>query len=107
MFRDPDLDGLYNLIEYALGLDPAKNSNGSLPVISSAGGVLSLTYQRYAGSGVTYIAEVSGDLGSWSSNSVTETMISSAGTLQTWTATDTTPISGNQRRYMRLRVTSP
>ncbi len=107
MLRDPDKDGLTNLLEFALGLSPTSGSMTGLPVASSAGGVLSITYQRYTGCDITYIAEVSTDLVSWSSNTVTESMLSSSGTLQSWRATDTAPISGHPHRYMRVRVMSP
>ena len=107
MLRDPDKDGLFNLLEFALGLSPTSGSMTGLPVASTSGGLLSINYQRYTGCDMTYIAEVSADLVTWSSNTVTESMTSSAGTIQSWTATDTTPISGTSRRYMRVRVTSP
>ncbi len=102
--RDPDKDGLSNLIEYALGLSPASGSKTGMPAASAASGNLVLTYQRYTGCDLNYIVEVSSDLVSWSSNSVTEQMASSTGTLQYWTATETTPVSGASRRYVRVRV---
>jgi hypothetical protein len=104
MIRDPDRDGLQNILEYALGLNPANGSQAGLPVASRAGGFLTLTYQRYAGSGVTYLVEVSNDLVSWSSTSVTESMTSATGTMQTWSAVDTVPVFSGGHRYIRVRV---
>ncbi|HWB03374.1 MAG TPA: Ig-like domain-containing protein [Verrucomicrobiales bacterium] len=104
MTRDPDRDGLQNLLEYALGLNPASGSGAGLPTVTVTGGFLTLTYQRYTGSGVNYIVEVSNDLNSWSSTSVTENMTSASGTLQTWSAVDTVPVANGKHRYMRVRV---
>lgn len=104
MLRDPDKDGLTNLLEFALGLNPADGKTLGLPVASTSGGTLSITYQRYTGCGLTYIVEVSTDLVSWSSTTVSESMTSSAGTLQNWTAVDSAPVSSSERRYMRVRV---
>jgi hypothetical protein len=104
MTRDPDKDGLQNVLEYALGLNPASGSGAGLPVASLNGGFLTLTYQRYATSGMTYFAEVSNDLVTWSSATVTESMISATGTLQTWSAVDTVPVTGSGHRYIRVRV---
>lgn len=92
------------MLEFALGLNPADGKTLGLPVASTAGGTLSITYQRYTGCGLTYIVEVSTDLVSWSSTTVSESMTSSAGTLQNWTAVDSAPVSTSERRYMRVRV---
>jgi hypothetical protein len=104
MTRDPDRDGLTNLLEYALGLNPANGSLAGLPVGSISGGFLTLTYQRYAGSGVSYVVEVSSDLSTWSSTSVSESLVSTAGAFQTWKAVDSVPASGSSHRYMRVRI---
>ena len=104
MLRDPDFDGLQNLLEFALGLNPANGGYAGMPVASTTGGLLTLTYQRYTGCDVTYIVEASSNLTTWSSTGISESMTSATGTLQTWTAVET---SAAARRYMRVRVTSP
>jgi len=106
MLQDPDKDGMQNLLEFAFGSDPASSSATGRPIPAVNGVELSMTYQRYTGCDLSYIVEASGDLVSWSSATVTESMIASFGTLQTWKAVDTTPVSDGSRRYLRVRVTS-
>ena len=107
MLRDPDNDGISNLVEFALGLNPTSASSSGLPQPLAEGGSLTLTYQRYSGCELTYIVEVSDDLISWSSSTVSETMSGSSGTIQTWVATDSRPLSEGVRRYMRVRISTP
>jgi hypothetical protein len=102
--RDPDRDGIPNLIEFALGMNPAVSSQQGLPQPSVEGGVLSIIYPRYPGAGLTYIAEVSDDLVTWSSGSVVESRIGTEGATEIWKASDTRPVDGHSRRYLRVRV---
>jgi hypothetical protein len=102
--RDPDRDGIPNLIEFALGMNPAVSSQQGLPQPSVEGGVLSITYPRYPGAGLTYIAEVSDDLVTWNSGSVVESRIGTEGATEIWKASDTRPVDGHSRRYLRVRV---
>jgi hypothetical protein len=104
MSRDPDADGIVNLLEFALGMDPRASSTNGLPVVSAEGGVLAISYTRYAGAGLTYIAEVSDDLVTWSSGTVVESRVSVSGAVETWRAVETRPMAGSVRRYMRVRV---
>ena len=76
MNQDPDKDGLVNLLEYAFGLNPASADTTGLPVTAVTGGRLTVTYRRLTGSGVTYAVESSSDLKTWSSTTVTETLVS-------------------------------
>jgi len=101
MLRDPDNDSLFNLLEFALGLNPASGNLTGLPTATVSGGQLMLTYQRYTGCDVTWIVEGSDNLSTWSTTGISETMIGSSGALQTWRAT-TSAASG--RRYLRVRV---
>lgn len=102
--RDPDADGLTNLMEFAVGQNPLAGSSSPVATVSTAGGSLSLTYTRYTGCAVRWIPEVSSDLVTWTSTTVSEAMVSQNGNLQTWSATDTIPASTQPRRYMRVRV---
>ena len=87
-----------------MGQNPLAGSSSPVATVSTAGGSLSLTYTRYTGCAVRWIPEVSSDLVTWTSTTVSEAMVSQNGNLQTWSATDTIPASTQQRRYMRVRV---
>ena len=112
---DPDGDGIPNLLEYALGLDPKTANVGGLPqpqiVTVNGQDYLSMTVAKpQTASDVTYSAEVSGDLLSWDSSpadvSTTVQPNTPAG-FDTLTFQDQTPMgTGNGgRRFLRLRVT--
>jgi hypothetical protein len=104
MSRDPDADGIVNLLEFALGMDPRASTTSGLPVVAAEGGVLAISYTRYAGAGLRYVAEVSDDLVTWGSGTVVESRVSVSGATETWRAVETRPMAGNARRYMRVRV---
>ena len=108
---DPDGDGIANLLEYALNLDPRAAGRTGVSTVSSTstGGssYLTLTYTKVkAATDLTYVAEVSGDLVTWSSGSAYTADVSTVdqGTTQQVTARDLTPMSAGTRRFMRLRV---
>ncbi len=100
---DPDHDGLCNLIEYALGLDPNVFTLTSV-VVDTTTGALRLTAPKNPGArDITYIVEVSRDLVVWTSDGLTvET--NSASLLR---VRDNTPLNGAARRFIRLRLTHP
>jgi hypothetical protein len=106
---DPDGDGLNNLLEYALGIDP--NASGVMPASLSINGVnLEYTYTRSTAAkdnGTTYQIEWSDTLaaGSWSTQTVTEQITSIQGALETVKAAIPKDIGG--KRFLRLRVTAP
>ena len=121
---DYDGDGITNLMEYALQLDPTKASLSGLPavVIKNYNGTnyLSITFTRWSpATDITYIVEGSSDLSAWSqlASSVAGSPASGAGFVrETGSAPsvavevrDTvalTSVSG-QKRFLRLRVSSP
>jgi VCBS repeat-containing protein len=98
---DPDKDGLFNLLEFGLGMNPASGTLAGMPTATLTGGQLQLTYTRYSGCDLTWIVEASDNLTTWSSSGVSETLTGSAGPLQTWRAT--VPAS-TSRRHLRVRV---
>lgn len=111
----PANDGLPNLIKYALGLSPAINgNNGKLSygrVTDTGSNYLTFTYTRPepAPSGITYTVESSPDLTplSWTTTGLIQIGNTNNGTTRTITIRDNTPMAGNNRRFMRLKITQP
>ncbi len=113
---DPDGDGLGNLLEYALGLDPRSAGTAGLPVVGvgrfGTGQNLTLTYTRLiAATDVTYLAQVSGDLSTWTTGAdIVETLSTTNnadGRTQTVVVRDLTQMSAASSRFIRLLVTRP
>ncbi len=98
---DPDGDGIPNLLEYALAIDPLSASGTDIPVcaLTPSGTALQLTFFR-ARLDLTYEVLASSDLLIWT---VIATNPGGAG--EEVTVTD--PVSINSRRFLRLSVTSP
>jgi hypothetical protein len=105
---DPDGDGISNLLEYALGLDPA--APGVMPAVLALNGAnLEYTYTRSTEAkdyGVTYQIEWSDTLeaGSWSTETVTEQITSTQEALET--VKTSVPAGTGGKRFLRLRVGS-
>jgi alpha-tubulin suppressor-like RCC1 family protein len=105
---DPDGDGLSNLLEYALGLDP--NGSGVIPAVLALNGAnLEYSYTRSTAAkdnGVTYQIEWSDTLevGSWSTETVTQQITSTQGALETVKAS--VPAGTSGKRFLRLRIDS-
>ena len=110
---DPNGDGIVNLLEYALNLDPLTANRAGLPVAAPAtlNGTtnLTLTYTRVkAATDLAYVVEVSADLVTWNSGSAytADVSVIDQGTTQQVATRDLTAISAvNPRRFIRLRVT--
>ncbi|MBI2514188.1 MAG: hypothetical protein HYV96_19625 [Opitutae bacterium] len=101
---DYDRDGLPNLVEYALGLDPKVASPSGAPTIALASGNWTLTYQRPADrADVTYAVQMSTNLASWSASGVTHTLVSTSNGVETWRATY--PAASAPNCFLRLMVT--
>lgn len=104
---DPDGDGIPNLLEYALNLEPKIADVGGLPKMAVQGGYLTLTYTEVkAAIDIVYAVQAAGEVsGSWSSSGLVETSRIDNGTTWRVTVRDSVPISVASHRFMRLRVT--
>ena len=107
---DPDGDGLSNLAEYALAMNP-KVSDKPVQSASVADGRLAFTYKRNkTAADLTFIVEVSDNLTDWrSSASDTSAPLvqSDDGYTQTVLVNDLTPPSSGEPRFIRLRIIAP
>ena len=117
--RDPDQDGIPNLIEYALGTNPnaftaSACSLGTLAINGTT--YLTLTYTRLkAATDIILTPEASGDLAAWQSGPdavipvipVIPVSTVDNGLTETVVVRDAAPIVGNSRRFLHLKVTRP
>ena len=97
-------DGLSNLMKYALGLNPLVVSTNPI-TFNLSGDCLTMTVPRSSiSAGITYTLESTGNLANgWNSSSV----IIDLNTPTLLKGHDTNPVSGTERRFMRLKVTQP
>jgi hypothetical protein len=115
-------DGIFNLMEYAFGRDPRTGAGGSLPspAKNSSGNRLRIEFVRDSGKpDITYTVETTADLSGWepiarsAAGNPTVTLgaagpITEAGaSLKNVTVEDGSPISSQERRFMRVRVSRP
>jgi hypothetical protein len=102
---DPNNNGLINLIEYALGLDPLRSGSPALPAQCLIDGRLTITFSIAARSDITYVVEAAGSIaGPWSQiwQHVGSTTESGLVTVQ-----DSVSLAASTTRFLRLRVTTP
>jgi sugar lactone lactonase YvrE len=99
------LDGLSNLVKYALGLEPKTNVYSNLPATSTTATDWVYTYARPAGiADVTYDVEVSTNLTTWTTAGVTHEFVSTSGGTDTWRARY--PLaSAPTTAFFRLKIT--
>jgi len=107
---DPDGDGIVNLLEYALHLDPDVASAAGLPTPGSdpSCGCLTLTYTKVIGAtDLIYTAEASDDPGGpWSTNGITQVFIAADTLTLTIKASDAAnPYGTATKRFIHLKVT--
>jgi hypothetical protein len=103
---DPDFDGIPNLLEYALNLEPKLANPTGLPAPVPEGDYLTLTYTKFKAATDIACGVVASDdvAGGWSADDVTEIVIGDDGVTQTNKATDGIRISEATQRFLRLRV---
>ncbi len=108
---DPDHDGISNLLEYALALEPKTTSqtglpaSGTLTISGKTHATLSFT-RPHALTDITYLVEVSTDLQTWNSGPGyairTDDASTDLATFREVAAIEDTPI-----HFLRLHVTQP
>jgi hypothetical protein len=105
---DPDHDGIVNLAEYALGLNPNSPDADPLSIALSAGR-LTISYRRPhpAPVDVSYIAEVTGNLGggTWNSGPLftAQSVVDNGDGTETVTVTDLTDLQSAPEHFLRIR----
>ncbi len=104
-------DGVTNLMKYALGLHPKESVTGvtdgtkpGLPAVGTEGSNLTLLFQKDTSkTDLTYAAEASPDLVTWTTSGVSEGVQSTSGTIQTIKAS--IPMGVDDKKFLRLNVT--
>jgi hypothetical protein len=106
---DPDGDGLPNLLEFALGLNPVAAGSTAATTVGTENGTgrLTLTFRRARPATVlTYTVEGSSDLVAW--RTLVVNPLGDAGVGDLITVSDAPlPSEDQTRRFLRLRVTAP
>ena len=98
---DDENDGLPNLVEFALGLNPLVSDIDAFPSVVIDGGDLTLTYSKnLLLSGITCLVEYSTDLITW--DPASESLVSSSNYTEVVKASVT--ITPNTRLFMRFAV---
>lgn len=106
---DADLDGLTNLLEYALDSNPATASTAPDAQIVSVSGqnYLQILWTRPNDrAGISTVGQVSGTLSGWSSaiGDVTTTIAPASPGFETVTIRDVSPLTANSRHFLRAQV---
>ena len=100
---DFDGDGIGNLMEFALGLDPHRNSPDGIGIVVDGDGYLTLTANRNpAATGLQFRIAVSDNLTTWYSDTAhVTTLVNSLSLLK---ARDNIPLGSAAKRFIRLEV---
>jgi hypothetical protein len=99
-------DGLSNLLKYALGLEPKSNVVVGLPSASKTATEWVFTYTRpTAMADLTYAVEFSSDLVHWTTDDVTNELVSSTGAIDTWRGRH--PLTAATAGFFRLKIVRP
>ncbi|HNX33728.1 MAG TPA: M6 family metalloprotease domain-containing protein [Kiritimatiellia bacterium] len=107
---DPDGDGIPNLLEYAMALNPRLIDTAGLPIGGVWSQYLSLSYrQNKQATDLVYEVEACTNLldGLWSTNNVSETLRSDSNQWWQVTTRHSVPVTNAPARFMRLNVTLP
>jgi hypothetical protein len=106
---DADLDGLTNLLEYALDSNPSTSSTAPAAQIVNVSGqnYLQIQWTRPNDrAGISTVGQVSAALATWSSaiGDVTTTIAPAAPGFETVTIRDVSPLTANSRHFLRAQV---
>jgi hypothetical protein len=116
---DPDGDRVDNLGEFALGLNPSIGDavafsptqpglpKGAIVDFSGTNHFALLVKRPIGRLGVSYAAEVSGNLAAWTSAGQTGAPVNNGDGTETVTYRDAVPIANAPERFMRLRIIVP
>jgi hypothetical protein len=104
---DLDEDGLTNLMEYALNLDPKVfDDSSSVPAVSVVGGKLAISFDRWIKAiDVTYAVEVSIDLLTWMEVTTVASVLDNGDGTERVTITDDVLLGAAPRKFIRIAVT--
>jgi hypothetical protein len=100
---DADLDGMTNLLEYAIGGDPTASEAALAPSAQKTADNLVLTYTKDLWlTDVLYIVEWSTDLKTWQSSGITQ--VTELATNDFARIRCSLPIASSTKAFMRLRI---
>jgi hypothetical protein len=104
---DGDGDGVSNVLEFFLALNPKVASRTGLPAVAREGSDLTLSYTRSkaALTEINHEVQWSTDLQTWSTVGVTQQVLSETGTFEKVIAR--VPIGDAPAKFMRLGVSAP
>jgi hypothetical protein len=103
---DLDQDGIPNLLEYALNLDPLTPDVAGLPRVGREANFVTLTYTKVmTATDINYAVEQSNNLTSWTTATTQDEIVSTNGNIQTIKAK--IDLGTATHLFVRLRVTRP
>jgi len=104
---DPDGDGIANLLEYAMGLDPRHYDTAGSPSGGVSDQFLTLNYRRNKqATDIVYVVESCTNLsaGVWTTNDIREVSRSDSNLWWFVTSRHNVPVTNAPSRFMRLKV---
>ena len=105
---DWDFDGIKNVVEFALALEPKQPDAGALPSAFVSGGYLTLSYvPNSAATDVTYAVEASTDFATWSTSDVEFVSVANPSPPNRVTVRYNHPVSLTSRVFLRLSIARP